>query len=232
METQKQCKVCKQVKAFREFKKNARSKDGHAYTCKACIPVSVIREYSGPFGHVELLYKKGIEYTLTGEINGNPINTKTFDYKNNASYLPYEAFYLVEADAKFGVGNWKKCIRCHEYKTITSFKGDSRFDYNDDKYYEYNENLCNECVDEEKENKQKYREKIKREGLYYTLWRDADGKWWDNVHVKEDGTILKNGSIAKKGRSTIRNRDNVKSSGCLVYLALGILGIISIINIF
>jgi hypothetical protein len=232
METQKQCKVCKQVKDFNEFKKNARSKDGHAYTCKACIPVSVKSDYSGPFGHVELHYKKGIEYTLTGEINGNRIITKTFGYANNGAYFAYEEFFQLEADAKFGVGNWRKCIRCHAYKPITSFKGDGRFDYYNDEYYEYNDNLCNECVEEEKDGNQKYREKIKREGVYYTFWRDADSKWWDNVHVKEDCTILKNGSIVKKGKSYLKDRENLKSSGCLVFLSLGILGIISIINTF
>jgi hypothetical protein len=223
MSTQKQCKVCKQDKPFAEFNKNASSKDGYSYTCKACIPVKIILECSEPFGHVKLEYKKGTEYYLTGEINRTRID-KTFPYKDNGGYHAYEEFYTLESYAKFGVDNTKKCDRCGVYKPLTVFQADSR------KNGGYH--ICNQCTNEEEASLAKYRAKVAEEGLYYTIWFDADGKGWHNVHVKDDGTILKNGVIMKKGRSSL-NQKSTKNQGigCISILCLGLVGLLIISRI-
>jgi hypothetical protein len=218
MENQKQCKVCKQYKPIGEFNKNARSKDGYSYTCKACIPVKLIHECSEPFGHVKLEYKKGTEYYLTGEINRKRVD-KTFPYENNGGYYIYEEFYKLESYAKFGVGNSKKCDRCGVYKPLTEFKADSR------KNGGYH--ICNQCTEVEEADLGKYKAKVAKEGLYYTLWFDADGKGWHDVHVKDDGTILKNGVIVKNGRAKQINRSTKNQGiGCLTLLFLGLAGFI------
>lgn len=193
MENQKQCKICKQFKPFSEFNGNASCKDGHSYTCRECISVTVFREGSGPFGHVKLLYKKGTEYYLLGEVNGCRID-KTFPYKNNGAYYACEEYYKLESDSKFGVGKWKQCGFCEKYKPITEFEED---DEQNDGY----SRICNQCEEVETENRKKYNEKIAREGLYCTYYRDAEGTGWHNVNVKADGTVLRNSAIVKQSRN-------------------------------
>jgi hypothetical protein len=195
---EKKCKVCLQIKPFGEFKKNASSKDGYAYTCKACIPIEILGEESGFFGHIKLQYKKGIEHYLTGNVNGEYID-EIFPYDPTSNFQPYQIYRQLKSDCLYGKGNWQECGYCHEYKHNREFNANHYY------YKKSHSDFCIPCKDknaeDEKESRKKYNEKIAREGLFHNLYWDSKGKLWENVYIKNDGTVLKDGVVVSHHRS-------------------------------